>query len=249
VAVIIAWHPPSARDFLETPSACDHFCPFPPQRETKEDARDLDTYARLPPRVLQESQRIFPVLEFICEQIDAEDERRARASATRASSEAAAENKRRAAAGGLGGTTLGYSLDDLPEVPTGAPYSSQSGRRGSGGSAVTAAVMPPLYPPPADAAPAGLYAPSAPPLPSAGDFYSGYGGEAAVAAAGGGVGGAAALQDAFRRLKLDQVRFLLWMNDGRIFFGGACFHFRRLLCAVLERNFRVGEVESVNAYR
>lgn len=75
-------------------------------------------------------------------------------------------------------------------------------------------LLPPLYPPPAP----GMYVPSAPPPPSdyaslygdhggvggyEGPSYGGpsYGGVGAVAA----VGGAAALQDAFRNLSLDQV--------------------------------------------
>lgn len=55
--------------------------------------------------------------------------------------------------------------------------------------------MPPLYAP-------GMYAPSAPPAP--GSFYNGYGGGGMAVA--GGVAGAAALQDAFKSLSLDQVR-------------------------------------------
>eukprot|EP00752_Nemacystus_decipiens_P002448 g2305.t1 len=154
--------------------------------------------------IVRERERVFPVLESIAAQLDEIDAQRARMAATTAAAEAAAENKRKAAGGGgIGGTTLGYSLDDLPEAPTGHPSSSRSvGPYGPSEAAAAAAAatppypmgatMPPLYP-------GGLYAPSAPPPPSAGvGGYGGFGGAAAAA-----VGGTA-LQDAFRSLSLDQ---------------------------------------------
>ncbi|CAM9784704.1 unnamed protein product [Ectocarpus sp. 6 AP-2014] len=174
----------------------------------------------------KERERIFPIMESICKQLDDADERRIRAAATAAASAAAAENKRRGlASSGIATTTLGYSLDDLPEAPTGRP-SSASESQPVGNSGMTPAAgagaagsqpftpLPPLYPPPAP----GMYVPSAPPPPSDyGSLYGdhggvggyggpnyggpGYGGVGAAAAA---VGGAAALQDAFRNLSLDQ---------------------------------------------
>lgn len=167
----------------------------------------------------QERERIFPILESICKQLDEADERRIRAAATAAASAAAAENKRRGlASNGIATTTLGYSLDDLPEAPTGHP-SSASASESVGNPGMTSAgaagsqpftTLPPLYPPPVP----GMYVPSAPPPPSDyGSLYSEYGGSGGYGGpvyggAGGGaaaVGGAAALQDAFRNLSLDQV--------------------------------------------
>ncbi|CAM9508558.1 unnamed protein product, partial [Ectocarpus sp. 8 AP-2014] len=174
----------------------------------------------------KERKRIFPILESICKQLDDADERRIRAAATAAASAAAAENKRRGlASSGIANTTLGYSLDDLPEAPTGRP-SSASESESVGNSGMTSAAgagaagsqpftpLPPLYPPP----PPGMYVPSAPPPPSDyGSLYGdhggvgGYGGPSyggpsygGVGAGAAAVGGAAALQDAFRNLSLDQ---------------------------------------------
>ncbi|CAM9279802.1 unnamed protein product [Scytosiphon promiscuus] len=156
----------------------------------------MDTFASDRVWLERERERVFPILELICTQLDDADERNMRAAETIAAAKAAAaENKRNATT-----ATLGYSLDDLPEAPTGPPSLSKP--------AGYNAAMPPLYASPAP----GMYMPSAPPPPSdGGNFYNGYGGGgygaemgAGAAAAAVGYGGAVALQDAFKSLSLDQ---------------------------------------------